>query len=336
MMMNRDELQVWLNRTSRTFALTIGMLKEPFRTYAAAAYLLCRVADTVEDSETLSSREKCAFLKDFTGRLGGSGSPDSNCGADLFSAPATWDEQLTFHEPGILALVRSFPVPIHDIIFRYVAEMATGMALFLEQKDEHGSLHFQSDEQLDRYCYYVAGTVGLMMNGLFAAIGGTDRSAAGEVAVDLGIGLQLTNIVKDIRKDRLRGIHYCPAGPSPHWPGPETVQPEDDPSWKIRSLAGAAISHLAGGKEYLLSLDSNLEQYKFFCITNYLMAWKTLETCLRNPLRTAANGGVGISRSSVYFTLLESRGCVVSNRLLNWRVDRLRQSCTSLVLATDR
>ena len=334
MMMNRDKLQMWLNRTSRTFALTIGILEEPFRTYAAAAYLLCRVADTVEDSETLSTRDKCSFLKEFTGRLDGSRNPGPTGAAGLFPAPATWDEQLTLHEPGILALARSFPGPVQDIIFRYVAEMAAGMALFLEQKDEHGSLHFESDEQLDRYCYYVAGTVGLMMNGIFGAIGGTDRSATGDVAVELGIGLQLTNIVKDIRKDLLRDIHYCPAGPSPHWPGPEPVQPVDDPGWKVRSLAGAAVSHLAGGKEYLLSLDSNLEQYKYFCITNYLMAWKTLEACLRNPLRTADHGGVRIARSSVYFTLVESRGCVVSSRLLNWRVDRLRQSCTNLVLAT--
>ena len=334
--MNRDELQVWLNRVSRTFALTIRMLKEPFRTYASAAYLLCRVADTIEDSEALPTPAKCSFLKEFTGRLNGPRGPDSPLAVDLFTAPATWDEQLTLHEPKILGLVRSFPDPIQDIIFRYVAEMAGGMVLFLEQKDEHGSLHFESDKQLDQYCYYVAGTVGLMMNGLFAAIGGTDRSAAREAAVEMGIGLQLTNIVKDIRKDRLRDIHYCPVGRSPHWPGQEPVQPVDDPSWKIRSLASATISHLAGGKEYLLSLDSNLKQYKLFCITNYLMAWKTLEACLRNPLRTANDGGVRISRFSVYFTLLESHGCVASNQFLNRRVDSLLKSCTTLVLTTDR
>ena len=38
--MARDDLQVWLDRTSRTFALTLRMLGEPLRTYASAAYLL--------------------------------------------------------------------------------------------------------------------------------------------------------------------------------------------------------------------------------------------------------------------------------------------------------
>ena len=334
--MTRDELQVWLNRVSRTFALTIRMLKEPFRTYASAAYLLCRIADTIEDCETLSTHAKCRSLKEFSSRLNEPNGPGSPLAADLFPSPATWDEKLILHEPGILALVRSFPGPIQEVIFRYATEMAAGMILFLEKKDEHGSLHIESDEQLDQYCYYVAGTVGLLMNDLFATISGTDQSAAREAAVELGLGLQLTNIVKDIRKDRLRNIHYCPPGQNPHWPRQEPGPPVDDPSREIRSLACSTISHLAGGKEYLLKLDSNLKQYKLFCITNYLMAWKTLEICLRNPLRTANDGGTRISRFNVYFTLLESHGCVASNQFLNWRADSLLKSCTSLVLNTDR
>ncbi|MEN8008615.1 MAG: squalene/phytoene synthase family protein [Candidatus Krumholzibacteriota bacterium] len=336
LLLNRDDLQVWLNRVSRTFALTIRMLKEPFRTYASAAYLLCRVVDTIEDCETLSTDTKCIYLKEFTDRLGEPRVPGSLAAADLFPAPATWDEQLTLHESGILNLIGSFPGPIRDTIFRYVTEMAEGMVLFLEQKDERGFLQFGSDEQLDKYCYYVAGTVGLMMNELFAAISGTDKSGARDAAVELGIGLQLTNIVKDLRKDRQRNIHYCPAERTPHWPGREPAGYADDPTWEIRCLASATISHLAGGKEYLLNLDSNLKQYKLFCITNYLMAWKTLETCIRNSRRTTGDGGTKISRLNVYFTLLESRGCVASDQFLNWRADQLQRSCTTLVLASDR
>ncbi len=53
--LTRDDLPVWLDRVSRTFALTIRMLKEPFRTYASTAYLLCRIVDTVEDCESLTT-----------------------------------------------------------------------------------------------------------------------------------------------------------------------------------------------------------------------------------------------------------------------------------------
>ncbi len=334
--LTRDDLPVWLDRVSRTFALTIRMLQEPFRTYASAAYLLCRIIDTVEDYESLTTESKCRYLLEFCGRL--SGTPNTHPGwtREIFPDPATWEERLTLHEPAILAMVRSFPGPIQDIIFQYVVEMAEGMVLFLEQQGEHGFLHFESDEQLDQYCYYVAGTVGLMLNEMFATISGTDRSGSKESAVELGIGLQLTNIVKDIRKDRLRNIHYCPAGKNPHWPGQASSRSADDPNWEIFSLASATISHLTAGKEYILNLESNLKQYKLFCVTNYLMAWKTLESCIRNPLQTASPIGAKISRFSVYYTLLESHGCVASNQFLNWRADQLRKSCTSLVLASDQ
>jgi farnesyl-diphosphate farnesyltransferase len=329
-----DDLPVWLNRVSRTFALTIRMLQEPFRTYASAAYLLCRIIDTVEDCETIPTEAKCRYLLEFSGRVSGTRNAHPGQAGEFFSEPASWDERLTLLEPAILSLVRSFPGPIQNIIFRYVVEMSEGMVLFLKQQDEHGYLHFKSDEQLDQYCYYVAGTVGLMMNEIFAAICGTDQTGAKESAVELGIGLQLTNIVKDIRKDRNRNIHYCPMGESPHWPGQASTRSEEDPDWEIYSLASATISHLTGGKDYILGLESNSTQYKRFCITNYLMAWKTLETCIRNPLLTASPHGAKISRFSVYYTLLESYGCVASNQFLDWRAERLRKSCTSLVLAS--
>jgi farnesyl-diphosphate farnesyltransferase len=331
--LTRDDLPVWLIRVSRTFALTIRMLQDPLRTYASAAYLLCRVIDTIEDCETLSTETKCHYLREFCGRVAGSGEPGQ--AESVFAEPVTWEERLTLHESEILDLIRSFPADIQDIIFRYVVEMTEGMVMFLEQQNELGILHIQSHEQLDQYCYYVAGTVGLMMNDMFAAISGTDKSADTGAAVELGLGLQLTNIVKDIQKDRLRNIYYCPPGENPYWPGPASTPAGDDPNWEIFSLASAAISHLTGGLAYILGLESGLKQYKLFCVTNYLMAWKTLEACLKDPLRTASSDGTKISRFCVYYTLLESHGCVASNQYLSWRVDRLRNNCTSLILAAE-
>jgi farnesyl-diphosphate farnesyltransferase len=332
--LTRDDLSQWLDRVSRTFALTIRMLQEPFRTYASAAYLLCRSLDTIEDSENLRTEIKCAYLRDFCIRVAENpGSPTDPLRL-LFPGPTTWEERLTNHEPAILAMVRSFPSPIRDIVLHYAVEMAEGMVMFLERQNENGFLHFDTDEQLDQYCYFVAGTVGLMLNEMFAAISGTDLSAKRETAVELGIGLQLTNIVKDMRKDRLRNVNYCPQGRNPHWQGQASTLEGNDALWEIRSLASATISHLTGGKEYLLDLDSNFKQYKYFCVTNYLMAWKTLEASLRDSLQAADPVGSKISRFSVYFTLAESHGCVVSNRYLNWRIRQLRARCVQLVRNT--
>jgi len=333
--LTRDDLPVWLDRVSRTFALTIRMLKDPFRTYASAAYLLCRIVDTVEDCETLPAETKCEYLREFCGRISGNSSGGPGPARRLFPDPSIWEEKLTHHESAILVMIRSFPGPIQNIVFPYVVEMAEGMIMFLERQNENGILHFESDEQLDQYCYYVAGTVGLMMNEMFAAISGADKSGARKAAVELGIGLQLTNIVKDIQKDRLRNIHYCPRGENPHWPGHAFPRTGVDLNREVLTLASATISHLTTGQDYFLHLDSNFKQYKLFCVTNYLMAWKTLEACLRHSLRTANPVGAKISRFCVYYTLLESHGCVASDQFLNWRTNRLRDNCTSLILASD-
>lgn len=67
---------------------------------------------------------------------------------------------------------------------------------------------FDSDRELMRYCYRVAGTVGVMM---CSALDQPDPNAA-PFAVDLGIAMQLTNIARDVHEDALRGRRYLPAG----------------------------------------------------------------------------------------------------------------------------
>jgi phytoene synthase len=64
----------------------------------------------------------------------------------------------------------------------------------------------RSEEDLMLYCYRVAGVVGLMMCPLI----GVTSSLAHPHAIDLGIGMQLTNICRDVREDADRGRCYLP------------------------------------------------------------------------------------------------------------------------------
>ena len=65
---------------------------------------------------------------------------------------------------------------------------------------------YPSFKELRLYCYRVASTVGLLCLKIF----GADSDAAREYAVQLGIGMQLTNILRDIREDWERGRIYLP------------------------------------------------------------------------------------------------------------------------------
>src|ERR1700678_3571902 len=62
-----------LPHVSRTFALTIPQLPVGLRTAVTCAYLLCRIADTIEDEPALSPPETLAFLQRFSAVVAGRG-----------------------------------------------------------------------------------------------------------------------------------------------------------------------------------------------------------------------------------------------------------------------
>jgi 15-cis-phytoene synthase len=91
--------------------------------------------------------------------------------------------------------IRQFNIPI-DPFF----ELLKGMEMDLQNK------RYLSFEDLKLYCYRVASTVGLMCIEIF----GYKHKSTKEFAVNLGIALQLTNILRDIKKDAENGRIYLP------------------------------------------------------------------------------------------------------------------------------
>ena len=82
-----------------------------------------------------------------------------------------------------------------------VLELIEGVTSDLE------TVRMENIDCLLRYCYRVAGTVGLMM----CCVLDVDDPAALPHAVDLGIAMQLTNICRDVEEDAAAGRRYLPA-----------------------------------------------------------------------------------------------------------------------------
>jgi phytoene synthase len=78
------------------------------------------------------------------------------------------------------------------------------VATFIQ--DATTELHVEDEDQLVRYCYGVAGTVGLMMSPIL----GAHRPQAGEAAIHLGIAMQMTNIARDVLEDARNHRRYLP------------------------------------------------------------------------------------------------------------------------------
>jgi phytoene synthase len=79
-------------------------------------------------------------------------------------------------------------------------ELLKGMEMDLQNN------RYLTFDDLRLYCYRVASTVGLMCIEIF----GYKHKSAKEFAINLGIALQLTNILRDIKKDSLKGRIYLP------------------------------------------------------------------------------------------------------------------------------
>ncbi len=91
--------------------------------------------------------------------------------------------------------IHNFNIPYEPFF-----ELVKGMEMDLQNK------RYLTFDDLRLYCYRVASTVGLMCIEIF----GYKHKSAKEFAVDLGIALQLTNILRDIKKDSLKGRIYLP------------------------------------------------------------------------------------------------------------------------------
>ncbi len=91
--------------------------------------------------------------------------------------------------------IHNFNIPYEPFF-----ELLKGMEMDLQNN------RYLTFEELRLYCYRVASTVGLMCIEIF----GYKHKSAKEFAINLGIALQLTNILRDIKKDSLKGRIYLP------------------------------------------------------------------------------------------------------------------------------
>ena len=109
-------------------------------------------------------------------------------------------------DPVLLALAdvkRNFPVPMEAF-----GELIDGCVA-----DVRGT-RYETFEDLRHYCRCVAGSIGRLSLGIFGTgpdHNGHDQQEAARLADSLGVALQLTNILRDIREDHENGRVYLPA-----------------------------------------------------------------------------------------------------------------------------
>ena len=212
------ELLDLLERTSRTFALSIPPLPEPTRREVTVAYLLFRIADTFEDATHWAPGDRIAALGDFGFLL------KEGTRAEAERLGQAWTQAGVSRHAGYRELIAETPFvfeafaslrPEATAILRtHVVRSAEGMARFVARTGDEG-LVLDSLDDLKSYCYIVAGIVGELLTELFLLEEISLRTVSADLrsrARAFGEALQLVNILKDADEDAAEGRRYLPAG----------------------------------------------------------------------------------------------------------------------------
>ncbi len=294
-----------LPKVSRTFALTIPQLPQPLNTVVGNAYLLCRIADTIEDEAGLDPARKQQLHQRFVDLLNGVGE-ETALARDLLAEltrSATADEQdLLRHIGQVVAVTRSFDPRQKTALEKCVRIMCRGMPEFQRKGTRDG---LQNMAEMDRYCYFVAGVVGEMLTELFCCQADdidANHDRLMRLAPSFGQGLQMTNILKDIWQDEARGMCWLPADVFAR-AGYDTRDIKRHIRNKpfvdgLQQLISVANRHLQNALDYTLLIPARHVGIRRFCLWALGMAVLTLRKIDRNP--TFASGDqVKISRRAV-------------------------------------
>lgn len=163
---------------AKNFYYAFRTLPSAKRRAIYAVYAFCRYCDDVADEELHSPEEKRRLLAETRDRLH---NPDLAPGDPVFMA--------------LEGAIRDFAIPR-----RYLEDVIHGVEMDLEVS------RFETFEDLSEYCCLVASAVGLICIEIF----GYEDPVACEYAVDFGIAMQLTNVMRDVKEDAERDRIYIP------------------------------------------------------------------------------------------------------------------------------
>lgn len=208
---------------AKNFYYAFITLPRPKRCAIYAAYAFCRLCDDVAD-EPMPPAEKLRRLEEV--RRGLSATYQGDPQGPVFTALA--------HAAGVYSIPQEY---LHAVV--------DGVEMDLTRS------RYQTFDELRLYCYRVASAVGLICTEVF----GYSDPAAREHAIDLGLAMQLTNILRDIKEDVSLGRIYLPQEDLEHFGYTEGEVEAGVQNDRFRALmqfeASRAREHFQRGKRLI-------------------------------------------------------------------------------------
>ncbi|MBI1821774.1 MAG: squalene/phytoene synthase family protein [Nitrospirae bacterium] len=294
-----EAIKLALKKNTRSFYLSLMIFPNPVKKQVSVAYLFCKMADTIVDTDLFPKEQRKEVLADFYKVV---------TGAMALPAVQSLRDHFEPLQPALF-LFQQFSLEDQKQILTLFKQVTLGMEMDLEGKS------LQNEEELDRYCCHVAGAPGVFLTELFFRYQYLKKEKEKMVALGarLGKGLQLINILRDQREDSERGRVYLP-------------DPERSSHQKIIQKT---IGYLDNGLEYVMRVPRRAWRIRLGSLWPLLFAIKTLKRLVnspRNPLEK-----IKISRGEIYLTMLFSAVILFSNSGIRRYFKTLKKGIDGLV-----
>ena len=224
-------------REAKNFYYGIRLLRPPKRRAMAALYAFARYIDDIGDGNDPPEAKlsQLASLREITLEIAGVGS-----GTEPHRLPAQDDLEAII--AGVIYAAREFPIPVEAF-----EEIIAGC------EEDSRQTSYQTIDDTVRYCRLVAGSVGRLSLGVF---GSDAPDTTPKIADDLGVALQLTNILRDIVEDADMGRVYLPAEDIAKFEcAPDLSGPRENVGELVMFESGRALEWFEKGFELLGHLD---------------------------------------------------------------------------------
>ncbi|MGA2245863.1 MAG: presqualene diphosphate synthase HpnD [Verrucomicrobiota bacterium] len=178
--MNLQHSRALTKKSASNLALAFVLLPREKRDAMAALYAFCRAVDDVADEDSAPVAERRDELAAWR--------------EDIRRACENREPQFVLNQE-FQPVIQQFRLP-----FALFDELIMGCEMDLQK------LRYETFAELELYCHRVASVVGLLSIEIF----GYQSPATRDYAIDLGKALQLTNILRDVKNDAVRGRIYLP------------------------------------------------------------------------------------------------------------------------------
>ena len=190
------------------------------------------------------------------------------------------------------------------------------MIIFQEKQSGRG---LENIEELEEYCYYVAGVIGEMLTILFTHFSIDTKAKEremSELAIPFGIALQMTNVMKDLWEDFEQKVCWLPKDIF-HQSGFDLnrlAKGQKNKNFEagIKELVLLNFSYLKKALNYTLLIPKSESGTRKFCYWNLGMAVLTIRKISQNP-GFISGEEVKISRNSVQLVAIASSILIKSN-----------------------